>query len=39
MSKERTSIGFGIGLIAGVVGGLLAGVMLAPKSGDRKSVV
>ncbi len=35
MSKERTSIGFGVGLIAGVVGGLLAGVMLAPKSGKE----
>lgn len=35
MSKERTSIGFGLGLIAGVVGGLIAGVMYAPKSGKE----
>lgn len=35
MSKEKTSIGFGIGLIAGVVGGLIAGVMYAPKSGKE----
>ena len=35
MSKERTSTGFGIGLIAGVVGGILAGVMYAPKTGKE----
>ena len=35
MSKEKTSIGFGVGLIAGVVGGLIAGVLLAPKSGEE----
>lgn len=33
MSKEKTSIGFGLGLIAGVVGGIAAGVLLAPESG------
>ena len=34
MSKEKSSVGFGIGLIAGMVGGLAAGVLLAPKSGE-----
>lgn len=35
MSKDKTSIGFGVGLIAGVVGGIVAGVLLAPKSGEE----
>lgn len=35
MTKEKTSIGFGVGLIAGVVGGLIAGVLYAPKSGKE----
>ena len=35
MCKEKTSIGFGVGLIAGVVGGVIAGVLLAPKSGEE----
>ncbi len=36
MSKEMdTSISFGLGLLAGVVGGIVAGVLLAPKSGDE----
>ncbi len=35
MSKDKTSIGFGVGLIAGVVGGIIAGVLLAPKSGEE----
>ncbi len=35
MTKEKSSIEFGIGLIAGVVGGLVAGVLLAPKSGEE----
>lgn len=35
MCKEKTSIGFGVGLIAGVVGGIIAGVLLAPKSGEE----
>lgn len=33
MRKEKTSIEFGIGLITGVVGGIMAGVLMAPKSG------
>ena len=33
MSKEKSSIGFGMGLIAGVVGGLIAGILYAPKPG------
>ena len=35
MTKEKSSIEFGIGLIAGVVGGLVAGVLLAPNSGEE----
>ena len=35
MSREKSSIGFGVGLIAGMVGGLAAGVLLAPKSGEE----
>ncbi len=35
MCKEKSSIGFGLGLIAGVVGGVIAGVLLAPKSGEE----
>ncbi|MBP7212322.1 YtxH domain-containing protein [bacterium] len=35
MSKSSNSISFGLGLMAGVVGGILAGVFYAPKSGDE----
>ena len=35
MSKEKSSIGFGLGLIAGVVGGIIAGVLYAPKPGQE----
>ena len=35
MSKNNNSISFGMGLFAGVVGGILAGVFLAPKSGEE----
>lgn len=35
MCKEKSSIGFGLGLIAGVVGGIVAGVLFAPKSGEE----
>lgn len=35
MSKENNSISFGLGLIAGVVGGIIAGVLYAPKPGEE----
>lgn len=35
MSRNNTSISFGLGLIAGVVGGIIAGVMYAPKPGEE----
>ena len=35
MSKENDSFGFGIGIIAGVVGGIIAGDLLAPKKGEE----
>lgn len=35
MSKEKSSIGFGIGLLAGVVGGLVAGILYAPCPGSE----
>jgi len=35
MSKNNNSISFGLGLFAGVVGGILAGVLYAPKSGEE----
>ncbi len=40
MSKEDNSVVFGLGLLAGVVGGIIAGILLAPKSGEetRKEV-
>ena len=34
MSK-KTSISFGLGLFAGVVGGILAGILYAPKPGEE----
>ena len=34
MSKNK-SLMFGMGLLAGVVGGLIAGVLYAPKSGEE----
>jgi len=34
MSKNNNSISFGLGLLAGVVGGILAGVLYAPKPGE-----
>ncbi|MDD3237944.1 MAG: YtxH domain-containing protein [Candidatus Gastranaerophilales bacterium] len=40
MSKEDNSVSFGLGLLAGVIGGIVAGVLLAPKPGaeTRKEV-
>ena len=35
MSKDDESIGFGLGLLAGVVGGIIAGVLYAPKPGEE----
>src|SRR5574344_213899 len=33
MSKSSNSISFGLGIFAGVIGGILAGVFYAPRSG------
>ena len=33
--KDKTSIGFGVGLLLGVVGGIVAGVLYAPKPGEE----
>ena len=33
MSKEDNSISFGMGLLAGIVGGVVAAILYAPKSG------
>ena len=40
MSKEDNSIAFGVGLLAGVIGGVIAAILYAPKSGEetRKNV-
>lgn len=40
MSKEGSSISFGVGMLLGVVGGVIAAVLYAPKSGEetRKDV-
>ena len=35
MSKEKSSIGFGIGLLAGVIGGIVAGILYAPRPGSE----
>lgn len=35
MSKKGSSISFGLGLLAGVVGGIVAGVLHAPKPGEE----
>ena len=35
MSKKDGSISFGLGLLAGVVGGIIAGVLYAPKPGEE----
>ena len=40
MSREKSEVGFGLGLIMGVIGGIFAGVLCAPESGAemRKKV-
>ena len=35
MGKDKSSIGFGVGLFAGVVGGLIAGILYAPCPGSE----
>ena len=35
MSEKNSSISFGLGLFAGVVGGIIAGVLYAPKPGKE----
>lgn len=35
MSNNNKSFMFGMGLLAGVVGGIIAGVLYAPKSGEE----
>ena len=35
MKKEKSSIGFGLGLLAGVVGGIVAGILYAPCPGSE----
>lgn len=35
MSKDKSSFGFGMGLLAGVVGGIIAGVLYAPRPGSE----
>jgi gas vesicle protein len=32
--KDKSSIGFGVGLIIGVIGGIVAGVLYDPESGE-----
>lgn len=40
MSKEDNSVSFGLGMLIGVLGGVIAAVLYAPKSGEetRKEV-
>ena len=35
MSKEDSSISFGVGMLLGVVGGVIAAILYAPKSGEE----
>ncbi len=35
MSREDNSVVFGLGLLVGIVGGVIAGVLYAPKSGEE----
>ena len=34
-NKDKSSIGFGVGLLLGVIGGIVAGVLYAPKPGEE----
>ena len=34
-NKDKSSFGFGMGLLAGVVGGIVAGVLFAPRPGSE----
>ncbi|MBE7704464.1 MAG: YtxH domain-containing protein [Cyanobacteria bacterium SIG29] len=40
MSKQDSSISFGVGMLMGIVGGVIAAILYAPKSGEetRKDV-
>ena len=33
MSKDNSSVGFGVGILLGVIGGIAAGVLFAPRPG------
>ena len=35
MCKEKSSIGFGLGLIAGMIGGIIGGILFAPCPGSE----
>lgn len=35
MGKNNNSISFGLGLFAGVIGGIVAGILYAPKPGEE----
>jgi len=35
MSEKNNSTSFGLGLLAGVIGGIVAGILYAPESGEK----
>lgn len=35
MSKEKSSLGFGLGLLGGMIGGIIAGILYAPCPGSE----
>ena len=35
MSKDNSSVGFGVGILLGVIGGIAAGVLFAPCPGEE----
>ena len=39
MSRDNSSIGFGVGILLGVIGGITAGVLFAPRSGEETRAV